>query len=179
MKSRFFFALAAWFLTSVPSLADQYLDEAQACRDALAYKDQEAFENSAGTILRWRSVFNTQALLVARDCLSEGFNEPWEYHTPSARFVKSSDLGPERANAAEKARLAAEAAQRQAEAQLLAEAAEERERAAQQAFYAQRRALVQMAVVEACNDLFEDDRVQALTNAVCIDIFLVQGLPTD
>lgn len=179
MNIRFFSAATVLFLTTAAASADIYADEADACRAALASNNQEAFQKSADAILAWRSVFNTQAILTARDCLNEGLKTIWQYDTPSGRFVLASDLEKERLARQEREQLAADRARQEAAALRIAEAEAERRDAALQTLYAQRRAQVQLAVVSACNELFEDDKIQALTNPVCIEVFSVRGLPTE
>lgn len=158
--------------------ADAYFDTAERCRAAIAVGDRESFQQHADNILEWRSVFNTQAILTAAACLTKGFNAEWEYHHPTGRFVASSTLSDEKAAIAERA------AARNAQEKALAVAGDEILKLTAEAMAAnakraeENRQNVRSAVYDACSELLKHDRVAALTNASCIDSFVVYGLPS-
>ncbi len=159
--------------------ADTFSDTATACLSSLDAGDSEGFEQQSAIILSWRGVFNTDALRRATDCLNRGTGTQWEYHSPTSRFTKSADLAEEKAATsarqmaaaieAEKAELA-----RQQQIEDTANALMEATVAAEL-----NRNAVHQAVHGACVELLKSDDVAALTNAVCVDSFLRNGLPSE
>ncbi|MDO9639646.1 MAG: hypothetical protein Q7J44_13990 [Pseudotabrizicola sp.] len=151
-------------------IADTYNDTATNCHKAIEIGDRVAFDGYAASILEWRSVFNTQAILSAASCLTAGFNTEWEYHHPTGRFVESATILEEKAATAardEARKAAADFFQKNGRDLIAAGTLREEENRRQ----------VRTAVYAACSELLTDDHVAALTNILCVESFLQNGLP--
>lgn len=141
--------------------ADVLSDLADECQAALSKGDSAAFHQVAEAIKLRQDVFNTDARERAEACLSEGYGEPWEYWFGSSSFEPTAAI-----EARIKAHSDAKAAARQAEAKAVADEAENAERVA-------------TLVYLSCSNLFAQDQVAAMTNQLCVDTFLANGLPPE
>lgn len=160
------------FLTS-PAQAFGEMELAEKCRAAVAAGDDAAFKAAADELLKLRHVFDTKAVSIASECLTTGFGTEWGYSYPKGRFVSQDELDAEE-KAAEEAKAATDRAIAAARAEADAEAA------ALAAVEAEHRANAQRVaelVYTSCATLLERDQVAAMTNATCIDSFLLNGLP--
>lgn len=170
-----FFGLAAF---ANPVTAEKDIED---CRAALASKDKEDFEKASERLMEWRNTPSAAMRFAAIDCLAEGTGEPWVYEVKTGRLVPKSQAAAVLAAAREPE--IREAAQREkeviaqrerrekleAERQKILVAAEERRR--------KRRQEVLEAMSDACVQLFYRDRVSAMTNRICVDVFLETGMP--
>lgn len=117
-------------------------------------------------------------------CLDRALEPGWEYSFGSGRFISPTEQAErdaeretfnKKAAASVENRLAAEAAQRKAAAGALATAA--LLKAQRLAEDETRRLIVHEAIYSACSQLLDKDRIAALTNSVCVESFLTNGLP--
>jgi hypothetical protein len=148
----------------VDARADVLSGLADICITALEAGDLSGFDHVAQEIRKRKDVSNAEARKRAEECLSRGYGQPWEYWFPGQRWEPSADV---------QARQRATEATKQAEAD--ADAAAARTEADRQA-----NAVRVAAVVHAsCIDLAREDLRAAMTNSVCVDSFLANGLPAD
>lgn len=166
-------------LSGLPEIAvaDELSDLSDQCIAAVEAGDAAAFEAAADAIRKRKDVFNTEARKRAESCLSTGLGEPWEYYFPESAWWPVSEI-----RAREKARADAEVAERSAaiEAEAAAMRAEAAAMAAAAAEEAERRAnaaRVATLVYAACEILLARDQVAAMTNQLCVESFLTNGLP--
>lgn len=155
-------------LTFSPQMgsADVLSDLADQCQAALSKGDTAAFQKAAEAIKRRKDVFNTDARERAEDCLSKGYGEPWEYWFPSSSFEPTAAIEARMKSVEE-----AKAAERAAEAQAVIDAAK-----AEVARNANATRVAQL-VYASCSTLLQDDQVAAMTNQICVESFLTNGLP--
>lgn len=148
--------------------SDVLSDLADQCLAAVAGGNTSAFEQAAEAIKKRKDVFNTDARQRAEDCLSRGYGEPWEYWFPSSSFEPTAAIQA-RIKAVEETKTA----EREAEAQAVIDAAKaEVARTANAARVAE-------LVYGSCKILLRDDEIAAMTNQLCVDSFLANGLPPD
>lgn len=159
-------ALTVSLSLPAPATADVLSDLADQCSAALLAGDDASFQAAADAIRDQKNVFNTVAIKQAEKCLSEGFGEPWEYWFPDSEFVSSAEVF---------SRVAAqdEAKQQKREAAVAAWAAAELNEANRKANAAR----VAQLVYRSCGTLLADDEVAAMTNEICVESFLTNGLP--
>ena len=154
------------------------------CEAALAVGDTQAAILEARRLTNFTTIPSGPDRARAERCLSEAFEEPWAYDPGLGGFFSIADAALQ-TKAAEDARQAARLQREEArrrrdeeraalEERRLAAAEAEAEQAARAS--ARRRAVVS-ATVAACRDLYGRDRMDALTNSLCHEIFLVIGLP--
>lgn len=141
--------------------SDVLSDLADQCLAAVAAGDTSAFQEVAEAIKLRQDVFNTDARERAEACLSEGYGEPWEYWFGSSSFEPTAAI-----EARIEAHNDAKAAARQAEAKAVADEAENTEKIA-------------TLVYLSCSNLFAQDQIAAMTNQLCVDTFLANGLPPE
>ncbi len=146
-------------ICATPATASVLGDLADECMAAIEAGDDAAFSAAADAIRSRDDVFDTSARKRAEACLSQGFGEPWEYWYPSEDWEPSSAIQARMTSTAEaKAKTAAEAAE--AEAARISNAAQ-----------------VAELVYRSCGTLLARDEVAAMTNALCVESFLTNGLP--
>ena len=122
-------------------------------------------------------MFSTEARALGSRCLSEYHGETWAYSDQEGRFISPSEQEKENAQLAAIASARAdEQAIQEAEAEDRTAAKVEAAMLALTADVANRERVAK-AVYEACLELLDDDHVSALTNALCVDSFLSNGLP--
>lgn len=145
---------------------DGFSDLADQCMTAIEAGDTSAFEVAAEAIKKRSDVFNTEARKKAEACLSQGYGEIWVYDFPASRFMTSQKVleGLAAANAAKLAKAMEEVERELAAADLAHRKAENAERVA-------------TLVYGACTTLLARDEVEAMTNQLCVDSFLTNGLP--
>lgn len=160
-------AISLLLLSGQMASSDALSDLADRCLAEVAAGNIPAFEETAEAIKKRKDVFNTDARERAEDCLSQGYGEPWEYWFPSSSFEPTAAIAA-RIRAVEEAK----AAERAAEAQAAIDAAKaEVERSGNAAKVAQ-------LVYASCTTLLRDDEVAAMTNQLCVESFLSNGLPS-
>lgn len=146
------------------------------CAAAIAAGDQEAVISLASTLRR----FNThpaQNLEAAEECVSAAEGKPMRIIQPSGEFVPVEEYDAERdRRAAEREAMAKQRAALDKVREELRKAREAREQEAKRQKEVNR-ALIADDVFRACNDLYEDDFVVAMTNRVCVDSFSANGHP--
>lgn len=141
-------------------------DIAERCESALSSGDRAAFEAVVDAIRPRKDVFDIDARKRVEACLSQGFGEPWEYSFPDRAWLSVAEAQGRLAD-----REAAEDAAAQKEAESAAEAARQermREENAQR---------VAELVYTSCVVLLDRDEIAAMTNQVCVESFLANGLP--
>lgn len=159
-------ALFLWFGAAGPAAALEAV--AERCEAALASGDPTDFEAVVDAIRLRKDVFDIDARKRVEACLSEGFGEPWEYSFPESEWLSVAEA---------KARAADREAAKAAAAQALADAdAAAAQAAADRQVNAER---VATLVYLSCTDLLARDQVAAMTNPVCVDSFLANGLPPE
>jgi hypothetical protein len=159
---------AALCLVTTWARADVLSDLADQCQSALAAGDQAGFEAAAAAIQARDDIFNAEARKRAEACLSQGYGEPWEYWFPSDSFEPSARIEA-RIKATSDAKLAKERAATKA-------AADAADAEAARAANAER---VAAMVYLSCSALLARDQEVAMTNSVCVESFLANGLPAD
>jgi hypothetical protein len=166
LKLMLFLAVSCISILAAPLRADVLGDLAAECMAAVQAQDEAAFVTRSDAIMKRKDIFNTASRELAEQCLTLGFNEPWEYDFPSGEFLASATV-----EARLKAVDDAEFRKMQDEAKSKADAERmeiEREANADR---------VASMAYAACSILFDRDMVVAMTNAVCVDSFLANGLP--
>jgi hypothetical protein len=146
--------------------ADVLSDLADQCMSAVEAGDDAAFSETAEAIKKRKDVFNTEAREKAEECLGLGYGEPWMYHFPTSRFMSVAQYDASFKIAEEAKRRTAES-----EEQAAAKAAE------QKAAKAENAERVATMVYVACTTLLARDQVAAMTNQLCVESFLANGLP--
>lgn len=152
-------AVAGLLLAGLASPSHALNDLAERCEEALQSGDRIAFEEVVTALRPRKDVFATAARKRVEKCLSEGFGEPWAYSFPDSAWLSVSEAEA-RMTARQEANLAQERAKDYDEAQRKANV----ER-------------VWMMVYASCSTLLERDQVAAMTNALCVNSFLENGLP--
>lgn len=166
MKGILRFSAVLLLIASGPAAAQSPADLADQCDAAVASGDRTAFTAVASKVVQLRNVFDTDARTRLEDCLTDGYGEPWEYDWPAGAFMSSAAVEAKLREAevqkGREARAAAAAAQ--AEADLQAAKVRNANRIA-------------ALVYSSCSTLFDRDQVAAMTNQLCVDSFLSNGLP--
>lgn len=159
-------ALASALFVPMAAAGSALGDLADTCMAAIEANDGAAFQTAAEALMHRKDVFDTDALRKAEKCLSLGFGEPWEYWFPADEF---------QSRAAIDARIAATADAKNRKVQEEADAKANAERlAAERQANAER---VANMVYVACSITLKRDQVAAMTNSVCVESFLANGLP--
>jgi hypothetical protein len=161
-----------------PASADPIMELAEQCRSAVEAGDDAAFQAAAAQLVELRHVWNTEAILIGSECLTKGFGTAWDYSYPQSRFVSKDQVEAEAKAAADASAASARAtdeAERQAAARAAAELAADIEREARRKANASR---VSDLVYASCATLLERDQVAAMTNSICVESFLTNGLPS-
>lgn len=158
-------------LASSFAKADFYSD----CAAAIARGDTEKAQEIAAAMMEFRYVENTAQREAGIACLNFARGIDHEYSRMANAFRPAGDDARlrEEARAEAAAKREAEEMARQRE---LAKIAEQRVLEAEQA---QRKQRVWSKVAEACRKTYAEDPTAALTNRVCIDLFLQTGLPAE
>lgn len=166
--------LICLLLLSGPALADIYDD----CLKAIEADDKTKAEELSALILRFNSL-SVEDRTAGAACLGFAKGREYVYDIVLEAFVEPAEaeatLKQKRAEA--DAKKAAEAlreeAARQEELRLAVEAKllEDAKAARIQAVWER--------VMEVCRALYADDPTEALTRKVCLDLFLVTGLPAE
>ena len=179
---RLFALTASLAVTSEAAAADVYTD----CTEAMQSGDIERARSSGETILRLNSFSSAVDKATVAACLTFAFGEEYIFSPRSGRFLSTTQEArmieeQRQRDAADAAQIASrvaanEARRRKEEEQLQAERAlaakVEKERR-------DRELAVWRRVMEACSEIFEDDPNSALTNRICLDLFLQVGLPDE
>lgn len=157
--------------------ADPIMDLAEQCRSAVEAGDDAAFQAAAAQLIALRHIWNSQAISIASECLTKGYGTAWAYSVPQSRFVSKDQVDAEAkvasdANAAIAQAAAEEKAAAEARAAALVAAEAERE-----ALGRANAARVAELVHASCTTLLDRDQVAAMTNSVCVESFLANGLP--
>lgn len=155
------------FTSLVVASAETLGELADRCMMAVTANDEMAFQDAAEALKQRQDVFDTAARVKAEQCLSSGYGEPWEYWFPSDSFEPSAAIA-----ARIKATADAKAADRQAKADAEAAAAQKE---ADRKSNAER---VAALVYGSCATLLARDEVEAMTNQICVESFLANGLPS-
>lgn len=159
MRIRRPLVLAVGLWVGQPALALTEL--AERCEAALRADDQAAFQEVFSKLQTRKDVFVVEVRQRVEACLSAKFGEPWEYSFPDSQWLPVADA---------QSRLKAREDARQAASQAVADEAAARTANAER---------VATLVYLSCTDLLARDRVAAMTNPVCVDSFLANGLPAD
>jgi len=157
--------------------ADPIMDLAEQCRSAVEAGDDAAFQAAAAQLVELRHVWNTEAILIGSECLTKGFGTTWAYSYPQSRFVSKDQVEAEAKAAADANAASARAAaiaEEQAATRVAADLAAQAEREAERQANA---AQVAELVHASCTTLLERDQVAAMTNSICVESFLSNGLP--
>lgn len=160
-----------------PAFADPIMDLAELCRSAVEAGDDAAFQAAADQLLDLRNIWNTEAIPIASECLTNGYGTAWAYSVPQSRFVSKDQVDAEAKAASDANAAIAQAAAEEkaaAEARAAALVAAEAEREALRRANAAR---VAELVHASCATLLDRDQVAAMTNSVCVESFLANGLP--
>jgi hypothetical protein len=173
---------ASLAVTCGTARADVYAD----CIEGMQSGDAERSRSSGEIILRLNSFGSTVDKVAVAECLTFGFGEEYIFSPIVGRFLSTAQEAKmtekkrqqDEADAAQiSRRVAANEAMRRKEAERL-----QAEKALAAKIEQERRdrelAVWQRAMV-ACNEIFEDDPNSALTNRVCLDLFLQVGLPEE
>lgn len=165
-RLKLFLAICYISMSAAPVRSDVLGDLAADCMQAVQTQDEAAFDRLSSAIMKRKDIFNTPSRELAEECLSLGFKEPWEYNYPAGQFMSSASSEARLKAAADaRSQKAQDAARRVAE-----EARQEAERKANAA-------RVATLVYVSCSTLLARDEVAAMTNALCVDSFLANGLP--
>lgn len=139
---------------------------ADSCEAALASGDRAAFDAAVDAIRPRKDVFDTELRQRVEACLSKGFGEPWAYSFPESEWLPVAEE-QRRADQRTAAKAATTAADAEA-ADRAARAEEERQHNAKR---------VADLVYISCTIVLKRDQVEAMTNALCVESFLANGLP--
>lgn len=149
-------------LTGAPSALaqtdEQMRADLESCMQAVSIGDRRSFLRAAAAIQAWNARPDGPDLSSAANCLTQGFEGPWQYNWSTGRYEAA---GPEAELAAERVR----------EAALQDDLDDARLSRAQEA------ATVLDMSYRACGELLKTDRVSALTNGHCVALFVDRGLP--
>lgn len=166
--------------------ADERLDRANTCIGAIQMNDKTTAKVIADEITQWQQFTGSELREKAETCVRFSLGEGWSYSFGQRRMVSVDEvrrLEAERitsnaqASAQNLQRLAAERARSaDADAKSRQQELAEAEARLQAQLRAQR---VAVAVDGACRELFFADRNSALTNSVCVEVFMETGLPAD
>ena len=142
----------------------------------------------AEIIKGWQNIHGITIPTMGAKCLTQALGEEWVYSLDERGFQSAVSVATAEAKAkadaaaiiasfealTEKRRAeeASAAAKKEQADKRLAAIAAERKRA-----YDLNAEKVRQLTFEACRDLFEDDQVAAMTNALCVDSFTRSGLP--
>jgi hypothetical protein len=146
--------------------ADVLSELADQCMASVEAGDEAAFAEAAEAIKKRKDVFNTEAREKAEKCLGLGYGEPWMYHFPTSRFMSVAQYDVT-------FKIAEEAKRRTAESDEQAAATAAQQKAAK----AENAERVATMVYVACTTLLARDQVTAMTNQLCVESFLANGLP--
>lgn len=160
--------LAACCLYALPgqAIAQSLKDLADQCDMAVSSENKSAFSEISGKLKKRQDVFDTAVRTRIEDCLSIGYGEPWEYDWPSGSFMSSSAVAAKLQAAKDEKARKARAATAAAKAEADLQAAKDRNAAR-----------VAQLVYSSCATLLLDDQVAAMTNQLCVESFLANGLP--
>jgi hypothetical protein len=161
------FLLLSLFLPSA-LLAETMATLAADCMLAVEAGDDDAFTTKAAAMQQRKDTFDTMAMAMAEQCLSQGYGEPWIYYSPAGAFMSVADR---------EARLQAGADARQRAAK--AEATRLEDAAFSEAARKANSERVSAMVYTSCAILLSRDQIGAMTNAICVESFLTNGLPAD
>lgn len=166
MKGTRLLGVCALVLTAGYASAQSLEDLADQCEAAVSAADQVKFDDVASRIIKRQDVFDTALRERLEDCLTDGHGEPWEYDWPAGAFMSSAAVEAKLREAevekGRKARAAAQAAQAEADLQTAK---------------ARNAARVAELVYASCSALLVDNQVAAMTNQLCVESFLANGLP--
>jgi hypothetical protein len=172
-------AIACLASFAVPSSARDIANnkDLDACRAAVASGDQSSFLEIAERMKMWRNIFDQQLRTGSVQCLSDGFGESWVYEWSSGMMLPATEAAKVKERAAAEA--AAQKQRDEAERARLAEgqAALRRLQDEIAAAREKQRSEVFLAMADACRTLYRRDSILALTNRMCLDVFLETGLP--
>ena len=169
-----FIFLVALFAVQ-PARADTYAD----CIAAIEAGDLETAKGIALTMLRFTNVTDPKKQEMGAQCLTGATGEPHVYSMGLARFLPSIEAEKVEEQRIIDAKAALEASEALERARLNAEAAAEAKAVAAERAEAAKKQAVWKRVSQACNELYADDPNLAVTNKVCLDLFLMIGLPLD
>lgn len=141
--------------------ASALTDIAEQCEAALASGDLAEMEAVLEAVRPRRDVNEIAPRKRVEVCLSEAFGEPWEYSFPEREWLPVSE-----AEARLEARRDAKRAEKRSAAKTEADRLENIDRVA-------------TLVYASCSTLFARDQVAAMTNQLCVETFLDNGLPPD
>ena len=141
------------------------------CLLAIENGDTETASEIAQDIRGWRTIFATKLKLGARDCLEGATGDDWVYIDHLSRFGTSEEAAKLEAEA--EARALARDELDSIRSDLNAALSALKPRYAQQ-----RNRLIASDVFSSCVELFEEDRVAAMTNEVCVESFQANRHPS-
>lgn len=134
---------------------------ADRCDAALEADDRAAFDAVVEAVRPRKDVFDIEVRKRVEACLSRGLGEPWEYSFPESAWLPVAE-----AQARQKARGDAARAEALSAADAEARRMENIKRVA-------------TMIYQSCSALLSRDQVAAMTNQLCVDTFLENGLPTE
>ena len=149
--------------TALPTNAQSLMEQ---CMLAIQSADKTSAVQYAERLLKFRDISSPSARDQVQECLNFAFDEVYEYNGQLGRFMTFTENEVIRENHENKI------AEADANNQRIADLAAEIERRE-----TEKRRQVVGATIGACNELYKDDPVNALTNQICNPIFLQHGLP--
>lgn len=155
--------------------ADIYSD----CQDAIASRDHVVVKGLAATILRFTNVTTGKKRRIGLNCINHAMSEEYVYDEHNAGFMPKT-LAETQFGAREQTRKELAESQKRKK-QILAELDADAAflQAQDRARDAERKKAVWRRVLSACNSLYKTHPDQTVTNRVCLDLFLITGLPED
>jgi hypothetical protein len=154
------------------AVADIYTE----CARAISENDASKALELATTLLRFNSIA-IQNQDAGAACLSYAMGEEYVYSiglsTLSSKREEDARIEAAKAEAAERN---AEQKKLQAEEEML-QLAQRKAELAIEAEKQQRQEAVWKRVLRACEELYQSDPTSAVTNRICLDVFLETGLP--
>lgn len=178
-------------LIGLPAVSQSNSEKQSMLKQCLAELERgnlTAARELAERIKDWQKIHGITVPTMGVECLTQALGEEWVYSLEERGFRPAVSVTKTEAKAKEdaaaiianfeammqkrRAEAAAKAAKKDEEDKLLAALAAERKRA-----YDRNAEEVRQLTFEACRDLFEDDQVSAMTNALCVDSFTRSGLP--
>jgi hypothetical protein len=180
MSKHFTLVLLCIIFSNTTAKADIYMD----CLAAIKRSDTAEVERLAQKIMDYVQIFQppAQALEIGSQCVSSAKGKEYTFDENSKQFLSREQLEENAAAQIEENRLAEEKRvedQRREAARIQQENENQRLEAEAQALKEAQTMEVLLAVKDACKELYFDDPSQALTNNICLDVFLETGLPKE
>lgn len=170
-------AMALVSVGATPALSEtgiekfnRHRDTVTECLTAVESGDSTLVSELAQEIKSFTQVSNYDLQKDAAACLKAATGETWFYHTGYREFTTTALMNA-----------AASEAKMRAEGEALANAVSQvvgvMYNSLEKSYNARLRADVSTQTRRACDSLYEDDAIEALTNAVCSGVFMQVGLP--